>query len=77
MSYWLIFSSVFVSVGIISIGSFLIFKSSAKRKNKNFFENTFFTEEGEEILKLEEELVLLRREFVKNSNRKGRVFSES
>jgi len=49
MSYWLIFSSVFVSVGIISIGSFLIFKSSAKRKNKNFFENTFFTEEGEEI----------------------------
>jgi hypothetical protein len=30
-----------------------------------------------EILRLEEELVLLRREFVKNSNRKGRVFSES
>ena len=30
-----------------------------------------------EILKLEEELVLLRREFVKNSNRKGRVFSEN
>jgi len=30
-----------------------------------------------EILRLEEELILLRREFVKNSNRKGRVFSES
>ena len=30
-----------------------------------------------EVLKLEEELVLLRREFVKNSNRKGRVFSEN
>lgn len=30
-----------------------------------------------EILRIEEELVLLRREFVKNSNRKGRVFSES
>jgi hypothetical protein len=30
----------------------------------------------EEILRLEEELFLLRRELVKNSNRKGRVFSE-
>jgi hypothetical protein len=30
-----------------------------------------------EILRLEEELFLLRRELVKNSNRKGRVFSES
>lgn len=33
-------------------------------------------ENPSEILKLEEELVLLRKEFVKNSNRKGRVFSE-
>jgi hypothetical protein len=49
MSYWLIFSSIFVSAGIISVGSFLIFKFSAKRKNKNLFRNTFFTEEGEEI----------------------------
>ena len=44
------------------------------------FEKLKSAKEGknlEEILKLEEELVLLRREFVKNSNRKGRVFSES
>lgn len=29
------------------------------------------------ILKLEEELVLLRRELVKNSGRKGKVFLEN
>jgi hypothetical protein len=31
----------------------------------------------EEIVRLEDELVLLRKELVKNSNRKGRVFPES
>jgi hypothetical protein len=44
------------------------------------FERLNYAKEGknlEEILRLEEELFLLRRELVKNSNRKGRVFPES
>lgn len=49
MSFWLIFSSIFVSAGIISVGSFLIFKFFTKKKNQNVFRNAFFTEEGEEI----------------------------
>jgi hypothetical protein len=49
MSYWLIFSSIFVSAAIISVGSFLIFKFSVKKRKRDLFKNTFFTEEGEEI----------------------------
>ena len=49
MSFWLIFSSIFVSTGIISVGSFLIFKFLAKKKNQNVFKDVFFTEDGEEI----------------------------
>jgi len=44
------------------------------------FERLSSAKEGknlEEIIKLEDELFLLRRELVKNSNRKGRVFPES
>jgi hypothetical protein len=49
----------------------LIYEAFERLKSANKEENLA------EILRLEEELFLLRRELVKNSNRKGRVFSES
>ena len=33
--------------------------------------------DSSKILRLEEELILLRRELVKNSGRKGKVFTEN
>jgi hypothetical protein len=49
----------------------LIYEAFKKLKSAKEEENLA------EIIRLEEELFLLRRELVKNSNRKGRVFSES